>query len=505
MDDSDIASAVINNLKRISPPEISDGEFTCLAAIVCCSESTAKVLCLCTGTKCCGDGRQEAIETLAMEGTVVKDSHAEILARRAFISYVISSLGAILRASNSKASEEEEAASELIFEWRGDKIGLKKGHSLNLYISDSPCGDASIYRRRVDGQEVEFTGAKRARVDKDNGDGDNDNNKREPHEQALSVLRTKSGRSDLPEKQRSTSMSCSDKICRWLHLGLQGSLLSPFVETLYLDRVVVGKDPLAIDGAQEAALERALLTRCGLARPPNLAIPGIICCFHKGKCNVQHKLLSCNEKERREGGGGGGGGGAGSPVKEDGSADPTSEERKRKLQSRGGSDRTKARPSGSSMNWVRDVPGPSGESNTNGKKGKGRSRAVAGGTLEVTQAQAGILQGASKDLAGTLKASSRLCRRKMAAQLATLLLQPEAQGVLIKPSLLGKMTNAPHDPRSEGKARSAEYQAAQLSYEWWKRADDDYRQRRKAFLSAPNFRDWLVANNNTEWGISDIL
>ena len=112
-------------------------------------------------------------------------------------------------------------------------------------------------------------------------------------------------------------------------------------------------------------------------------------------------------------------------------------------------------------------------------------------------------------MAGYLKASSRLCRRKMAAQLATLLLQPEAQGVLVKPPLLEKVAMAPqkspHGSPAEKETRSAEHQAAQLSYEWWKCADDDYGHKRKTFLSSPNFRDWLVAEQQQEWGINDIL
>ena len=190
-----------------------------------------------------------------------------------------------------------EEDSELIFEWKEDKIGLKSGYSLTLYISDSPCGDASIYRRRLDGQEVEFTGAKRARVDKGINEGAD---RREPQDQVLNILRTKSGRSDLPEKERSTSMSCSDKICRWLHLGLQGALMAPFVESLYLDRIIVGKDPLALDGAQYEALRRALLSRsCGISRTPRLSIPDNVDCFHMGKCNVQHKLLIRKEEDTR--------------------------------------------------------------------------------------------------------------------------------------------------------------------------------------------------------------
>ena len=502
MEDSDVEAAVLNRFQKILPSSLADGEFTVLAAIVACRESTCKVLSLGTGTKCCGDGRQESLAALTMEGNIVKDSHAEVLARRAFISYLVSSLGALLHAPQNLGLEQEDDT-ELIFEWkeRENKVGLKKGYSLALYISDSPCGDASIYRRRVDGQEVEFTGAKRARVDKNN-EGDTD--KREPHKQTLGVLRTKSGRSDLPEKQRSTSMSCSDKICRWMHLGLQGSLLAPFVEPLYLNRIIVGKDPLALDEAQYAALERALLSRCsGLARYPHLAIPDNTGGFSMGKCNVQHTLLNrkkeVREKKEQE------------EIRAGEGLRSLQGVRKRKQGLEGPLRKSKARPSGSSINWICDMPFYPGASKSDGSKGQGRGklRVVAGGSLEVTQAQAGILQGASKDLEGSLKASSRLCRRKIAAQLAALLLQPEAQGILVMPPLRGKVTNAPQlsscGPPIEGEAQSVEVKAAHLNYGWWKCADDDYGRKRTAFLSTASFRDWLVAPSGPEWSINEIL
>lgn len=51
------------------------------------------------------------------------------------------------------------------------------------------------------------------------------------------VMRTKPGRGDP-----TISMSCSDKIAKWLVLGIQGSLLSNlFEKPIYLSAIVIGK------------------------------------------------------------------------------------------------------------------------------------------------------------------------------------------------------------------------------------------------------------------------
>ena len=127
---------------------------------------------------------------------------------------------------------------------------LKEDISLHLYISDSPCGDASIYSlstqnntQNGNNPHLRFTGAKlvmndanKAALDQAGGGSllptctqkDKDAYVARENVQVLGALRTKSGRSNLPHHLRSTSMSCSDKICRWCILGLQGSLVSFF-------------------------------------------------------------------------------------------------------------------------------------------------------------------------------------------------------------------------------------------------------------------------------------
>ena len=129
---------------------------------------------------------------------------------------------------------------------------------LHLYISDAPCGDASIYSRRHScfeetcrdvEFEKKFTGAKRY------------NAPREESEQEIGCLRLKSSRSDIPERLRTTSMSCSDKIAKWAVIGVQSGLLSHLIEPIYIHSVVVSADPNADRQSQLQALRRAIRDR----------------------------------------------------------------------------------------------------------------------------------------------------------------------------------------------------------------------------------------------------
>ena len=229
-----------NNLSRGKPR--SGDEWTVYAAIVAASPSDRlHVLTCATGTKC---------TTVGPDGWVLRDSHAEVLCRRGLIRELLI---------------ETSQGNLRLLEKHGDSYRLRPDTSLHLYVSDSPCGDASIYPTR-NKDDMNFTGAK-VIVQENNtaSHGEllavhsTDNCVAREDIQQLGVLRSKSGRSNLPQHLRSACMSCSDKLMRWCLLGLQGSWL-PF--EIPLSSIVVSRDPNAASrDAQQQALERAICHR----------------------------------------------------------------------------------------------------------------------------------------------------------------------------------------------------------------------------------------------------
>lgn len=222
---SRIAATVIElytKLPRNGKPGFGD-EFTVLSAIVAKvgNDSIIIPLSLATGTKCIGANIGNS------SGIYLNDSHAEVLARRGFIRYLYSCAIHLLQSCTTEPIDYEWCP--LMINPQNGLLSVKDTWTFHLYISDNPCGDSSIYELQYDitcnkEKEISFTGAKLVEAHHSSPAMtiESSEARHREEQQALGALRTKSGRSDIALSDRTTSMSCSDKICRWISLGLQG-------------------------------------------------------------------------------------------------------------------------------------------------------------------------------------------------------------------------------------------------------------------------------------------
>eukprot|EP00090_Calanus_glacialis_P022361 TRINITY_DN34514_c0_g1_i1.p1 TRINITY_DN34514_c0_g1~~TRINITY_DN34514_c0_g1_i1.p1 ORF type:complete len:390 (-),score=124.08 TRINITY_DN34514_c0_g1_i1:35-1204(-) len=233
----------------------TDTQWTVLSAIALVKTSDQKqikILSLATGTKCL-DG---STRLKSNPGTLLHDCHAEVLARRGFMLWLVEEMLQAMDGSSQYISVVGE-----------NKYDLEEGWQIFMVSTHPPCGDATIFVK--DGEKFETCSdvdlnedgppCKKAKLDL-NRTGAKLVSGSDPLSPGLGYhkvgeVRTKPGRGE-----RTLSLSCSDKIIKWNMVGLQGALCSYFLSRdLHLHSFVLTGNMF-----NKPALERALYDRAGV-------------------------------------------------------------------------------------------------------------------------------------------------------------------------------------------------------------------------------------------------